>query len=127
VAASVKLVPLAFALVWLGRREWRPTLVAAGVAALLFAPMLLFDLSNYVTDPGTGLLSLYAVSPLLWLGVAAGVLAATVWLAIQRSPYAWVAASLLMFLGPPRVVLSYLAFLVVGYLLARRDRSSGVP
>lgn len=119
IAASVKLVPLAFVLVWAGRREWRPAAVALGVAAILFAPMLLFDLSNYVTDPGTGLLSLYSVSPVLWLAVALVTAALTVWLAYGRSEWAWVAAAVLMVLGPPRVVTSYLAFVVVAYLRMR--------
>ncbi len=70
VAASLKLVPLAFALVWAGRRQWAKAALAVGVAALLSAPMLLFDLSNYPTDPGTGLLSIYAVSPPLWAALA---------------------------------------------------------
>jgi glycosyl transferase family 87 len=118
VAASIKLVPLAYVLVWVGRRQWLPAVVAVGVTVLLFAPMLLVDLSNYVMNPATGLLSLYSVSPALWLGVALTGAAVTVWLAIRGSPYAWVAASVLMFLGPPRVVLSYLAFVVVGYLKA---------
>lgn len=121
VAASIKLVPLAFALGWAGRREWVPAAVAVGAAALLFAPMLLFDLSHYVTDPGTGLLSLYAVSPWLWALVALATAGITVALAIRRSPYVWVAAAVLMFVGPPRVVTSYLAFLVPGYLLALRE------
>jgi hypothetical protein len=117
VAASLKLVPLAFALVWAGRREWANAAIAVGVAALLFAPMLLFDLSSYPTDPGTGLLSLYAVSPPLWAAVALVSLAATLWLAARGSPYAWVAAAVLMFLGPPRVVTSYLGFLLVAVQL----------
>jgi hypothetical protein len=125
VATSIKLVPLAFVLVWAGRQQWRPAAVAVLVTAVLFAPMLLFDLSHYVTDPGTGLLSLYSVSPALWLVVAATMLGTTVWLAYRRSPYAWIAAALLMFLGPPRVVLSYLAFIVVGYVLARRETDHG--
>ena len=118
VAASIKLVPLAFALVWAGRREWAKSVVAMATAALLFAPILLFDLTNYPTDPGTGLLSIYSVSPPVWGAVAVVALGATVWLAAQGSRYAWVAAALLMFLGPPRVVLSYLAFLVVAAELA---------
>lgn len=121
VAASIKLVPLALVIVWLTRRDWRPAIVATGVAALLFAPMLLFDLSAYVTDPGTGLLSLYSVSPLLWAAVAGAAAIATIVLGLRRSPYAWVAVSVLMFLGPPRVVLSYLAFLPIGYELVRRE------
>jgi hypothetical protein len=127
VAASIKLVPLAFVLVWAGKQQWRPAVAAVAVAGVLLAPMLLFDLSNYVTDPGTGLLSLYSLSPVLWLAVAAGTAVLTVWLGVRRSPYAWVAASLLMFLGPPRVVLSYLAFILVGYEQARRERVGPEP
>ena len=125
VAASIKLVPLAFALVWVGRRDWLPAAVAVAVTVLLFAPMLLFGLDNYVTDPGTGLLSLYAVSPVLWIVVALTLVVVTLWLAVHDSPYAWIAAAVLMFLGPPRVVTSYLAFLVPGYLLAVRQRAAG--
>ena len=125
VAASIKLVPLAFALVWVGRRDWLPAAIAVAVTGLLFAPMLLFGLDNYVTDPGTGLLSLYAVSPVLWIVVALSLVVVTLWLAIHDSPYAWIAAAVLMFLGPPRVVTSYLAFLIPGYLLAvRRPRAA---
>ena len=117
VAASIKLVPIGFALVWAGRRQWNQVAIAVGVAALLFAPMLLFDLGSYPTDPGTGLLSLYAVSPPLWAAVALVSLVVTVWLAVRGSPYAWVAAAVLMFLGPPRVVTSYLGFLLVAVQL----------
>ena len=113
VAASLKLVPLGFAIVWAGRGQWVRAVVAVGVAAILFAPMLLFDLSSYPTDPGTGLLSIYAVSPPLWAAVALVSLAATLWLAARGSPYAWVAGAVLMYLGPPRVVTSYLGFLLV--------------
>jgi len=125
VAASIKLVPIAFALVWAGRRQWVPAAVAVGTAAILFAPMLLFDLGSYPTDPGTGLLSLYAVSPPLWAAVAMATLAATAWLAVRRSPYAWVAAAVLMFLGPPRVVTSYLGFVLVAVQLVEREATAG--
>jgi hypothetical protein len=117
VAASLKLVPLAFAVVWAGRRQRARAAIAVGVAVLLFAPMLLFDLRSYPTDPGTGLLSLYAVTPPLWAAVALVSLGATLWLATRGSPYAWVAAAVLMFLGPPRVVTSYLGFLLVAVQL----------
>jgi hypothetical protein len=123
VAASIKLVPIAFVIVWLGRREWPPAMVAVAVFALLWLPALFFDLSAYVTDPGTGLLSLYAVSPLLWLigaTVAAGV---ALTLAARRSRYAWIATGVLAFIGPPRVVLSYLAFLAPAVVLTLRERN----
>jgi hypothetical protein len=121
VATSLKLVPIAFALVWAGRRQWARAALAVGVAALLLAPMLLFDLSSYPTDPGTGLLSLYAVSPPLWVAVALVSLVVAVWLAARGSPYAWVAAAVLMFLGPPRVVTSYLGFLLVAVQLVDQE------
>ena len=113
VAASLKLVPILFVLPWLGRGDWRKPLVAVLSAAALFAPMLLFDLSDYVTSPGTGLLSLYAVSPLLWLAVALGAAAVAGVLALRRSRWVWLAVAVLMFLGPPRVTTSYLSFILV--------------
>ncbi|HEY7526713.1 MAG TPA: hypothetical protein VIA82_07775, partial [Candidatus Limnocylindria bacterium] len=121
VATSLKVVPAAYAVVWLARREWRHAIASILVAVVLLAPMLLFDLSAYVTTPGGGLESAYAASPVLWAVLAAVVAMVTLWLAIRRSPYVWVAASLLMFVGPPRVTTSYLAFLVVGYLLTVRE------
>jgi Glycosyltransferase family 87 len=127
IAASIKLVPLGFALVWAGRREWLRAATAAGAAAILFAPMLLFDLSDYPRDPGTGLLSLYAISPPLWGAVALASLGVTLWLAVRGSPYAWVAAAVLMYLGPPRVVTSYLGFLLVAVALIEHERAAGPP
>jgi len=123
VSASLKLVPILFAMVWLGRREWKPAMIAIGTAGLLWSHALAFDLDGYVTDPGTGLLSLYAISPLLWFAVAAAAGLLSVVLVARRSRWAWVAVAVLMFIGPPRVVLSYLAFLAPAALLAISPRS----
>ena len=57
--------------------------------------------------------------------VALATASVTVWLAVRRSEWAWVAVSVLMVVGPPRVVTSYVAFIVVGYLLAARQRFPG--
>jgi hypothetical protein len=122
VATSLKLVPILFVLPWIGRREWWKAGVAVLTAGLLFAPMLLFDLQNYVTSPGTGLLSLYAVSPALWLGVAAANAAVALVLTLQRSRWAWLAVALLMFLGPPRVTTSYLSFILVAVVVMLEER-----
>lgn len=122
VATSLKLVPILFILPWLGRGEWRRPAVAISTAVVLAAPMLFFDLSHYVTSPGTGLLSLYAVSPMLWLIVASLTGVVTVLLAIGQSRYAWLSSALLMFLGPTRVVTSYLGFVAVAVVLSWRDR-----
>lgn len=121
VAASIKLVPILFAAVWLGRREWVPALVAVGSAAFLWVPALAFDLSGYVTDPGTGLLSVYAVSPVLWGVLAVGTSAVAAVAVVRRSRWVWVALAVVMFVGPPRVVLSYLAFLAPAVVLSWRE------
>lgn len=117
IATSLKLVPILFAGVWIGRGEWRPVLIAIATAALLWSHALLFDLRSYVTDPGTGLLSLYAISPALWFAVAAVAALAALLLVVRKSPWAWAAIAVLMFIGPPRVVLSYLAFLAPAVVL----------
>jgi hypothetical protein len=122
VVASLKLVPILFLLPWAGRGQWGKVALGIGSAALLLAPIVLFDLSNYVTSPGTGLLSLYAVSPALWLVVAAVTGFVAVALAVRRSIYAWLAAAVLMFLGPPRVTTSYLGFILVAVVVMLEER-----
>jgi hypothetical protein len=126
VATSIKLAPMGFVLPWLGVRRMRDAVIAIAVAALLFAPMLVFDLSGYVTTPGTGLVSPYAASPLLWLAGAAVAAMAVIWLSFRASPYAYVAAGAAMFLVPPRVSTAYIAFLLPATIAAlRRIRGEG--
>lgn len=122
VAASIKLAPIGFVLPWLGMRRVRGGVVAVVVAGLLFAPILAFDLSGYVISPGTGLVSPYAASPMLWAVGAAMAVVAVVWLSARASPYAYVAAGAAMFLVPPRVSTAYIAFLVPATLAALHRR-----
>jgi hypothetical protein len=126
VASSLKLVPILFVAGWIGQRRWRDAALAVGVTALLFAPMVLFDLSGYVTSPGTGLVSVYAASPVLWAAIAALSLASVGWLAWIGSPHVFTAAAVAMFLVPPRVSTAYLAFLLPAVLatLHRLPRSA---
>ena len=127
VATSIKLVPIGFALVWLGRREPRPAAVAVATAALLFSPMLLVDLSNYVLNPGSWVASIYRVSPGIWFVIALGTGVATMWLAFRRSEWAWLAAAVLMFVAPPRVATSYLAFILVAVELQDQQAARSTP
>lgn len=117
ITASVKVVPILFVLPWARAGEWAKAGVAVAVAAILWAPALLYDLSGYETDPGTGLLSFYAVSPVLWAGLAVVAAIFAGWAVWVRSRWVWVALAVLMFLGPPRVALSYLGFLIPAVLL----------
>lgn len=118
VATSIKLAPIGFVVPWLRMRGLRDALVAVAVAALLFLPVLAFDLAGYVTSPGTGLVSPYAASPLLWLVGAAAAVAAVIWLSARASPYAYIAAGAAMFLVPPRVSTAYIAFLLPATIAA---------
>lgn len=118
VATSIKLVPIGFVAPWLRLRAPRDTLLAVGVSVLLFAPMLLFDLSGYVTSPGTGLMSIYAASPWLWAVAAFVAIVVLGWLVAAGSPYAYVAAAVAMFVVPPRVSTAYLAFLLPAVVAA---------
>lgn len=118
VATSIKLVPIMFIAPWVGKRRWRDSIVAVIVSLLLFAPLIAFDLSGYVTSPGSGLMSLYAASPSLWITAAITALISLAWLSLRGSPYAFVAAGAAMFVVPPRVSTAYLAFLLPALLAA---------
>jgi hypothetical protein len=111
-AASLKVAPLAYALVYLGRRDWLRTAVAAGVAALLWAPALLYDTSVYPAEAGGSLSLLSNAGPLPWALVALALAVAAVLLAQTR--FAWVAASTTVLAAIPRLDLYDLTYLLVG-------------
>jgi hypothetical protein len=122
IAASLKVAPLGFALVYLARREWRRLLASVAVAAILLVPVVLYDLSSYSIDPGRSFSLYYYVSPAAWLGAAAASSLLALVLALRRSPYVWLAAALAVMLLPPRTHVTYATFLVVGLLGGLRDR-----
>ena len=125
-AASLKAFPLAFILVYLGRRQWARAAWAAALTAVLVLPMLLFDLSRYTADgPRAG--TVYDLSPYLWAGAVAGLVAATTWLAARRSPLDWLAAATTVVVGLPRMLTYDLTFLLAALPAARRSPSSAVP
>lgn len=112
VAASLKLAPILLALVWVGRREWGKAGLAAGVAAVLLAPMLLFDLSHYPIE-ATALVSVRrAFGDLAWLGLTAGLGVVTILL--SRSRLAWGVADLAVLAAYPQLPLYRLGILLVG-------------
>lgn len=101
-AASLKAVPLLFVLVYLGRREWMRAAQATGLAALLAAPMLLFDLADYPLQPGPGI-TLLPLAPLAIVGT----------LMVARSRFRWIAAAMSVVASLPRLVVYDLSFLLV--------------
>src|SRR5206468_4842450 len=55
VSASLKVLPIVFVGVYAWRRDWRSVGIGLGVAALLWAPALVFDLGNYPLSRGPNL------------------------------------------------------------------------
>jgi len=117
--ASLKAVPLALALVYAGRGEWRMAAIASGLTALLVAPMLLFDLSGYSTAPGPNQNSLAGVSPFLFIPIAIASLVLTYRLA--RTRYGWAAGAFAMIATLPRLLSYEATFMLVGLANGRRN------
>lgn len=117
IAASLKVYPLLLVAGYVAERRWRDVALAIGTATVLWAPALAFDLSGYVTSPGGGGISLYAVHPLLWAAQDAILFGAVAWLALRRSRWTWLALAAAVPLVPPRI---YLAG--IGYFTAATQR-----
>ena len=118
--ASLKAVPLLLVVVYAGRGEWRRAGLAVALTALLAAPALLFDLSNYSTQAGPGQISLTAVAGQLYLAVAITMVGLTFVAARARSRFAWLAGAGAMMATLPRLLTYEIGFLLVG--LAERPR-----
>lgn len=117
IAASLKIFPIVFAVTYLVRGQWLRAAVAVVVAALLWAPALLYDLSGYVTESGqAGLFG----STLVWSLVAAGAVLVAAWLA--RTRYGWLASATAVVLAAPRFFIYDLTYFLVG-----ADATGGTP
>lgn len=109
-SASLKVVPALFALVYLGRRQWGRFMASVVLTLLLVAPMLAFDLSNYVTDPAAA--AFLIRWPPIWVAAVVAGSSATLWLA--RSRFAWLAAGTTAALALPRFFVYDITFLLPG-------------
>ena len=114
IAASLKIVPILFAIVYAARGEWRRAAVSVLVAAVLVAPTFLFDLSNYPADPGELSFSLYNRIPIAWAVLALALVAVAAFLAWRRSAYCWLAMAIAALAALPRTFAYDFTFLLVG-------------
>jgi hypothetical protein len=118
VAASLKIFPLILVAGYLAERRWMAASVAVGVAALLWLNVLAFDVSRFTQVGGpsfyVGGISLYAISPWLWLAATLGILALLALLVLRGSPWTWLVASAAIPIAVPRVWLADPAYLLVG-------------
>jgi Glycosyltransferase family 87 len=110
VVASLKIFPILFVAVYLGRREWSRAALAVAVAAVLWAPALLYDLRGYATDAGQAA-SLFAI-PVLWACVIGAGTGLTLWLASTR--FGWLAAATSVVVSLPRLFVYDVTYLMVG-------------
>jgi len=116
-AASLKIVPVLYALVFLGRREWLRFVTTFVLTGVLWLPVLLYDLDEYPAEAGVSLSLLSIVGPVWWGLIAAAV--ALVAVGLARTRYAWLAASTAVIAAIPRLLLYDLT-----YLLVWQDRGS---
>ena len=110
VAASLKVFPILFALVYLGRGQWLRALLAVAVAALLWAPALLYDLRGYATEAGQAASLISA--PILWAVVVGAAIGVT--LRLARGPFGWLAAAVSVVVALPRLFVYDVTYLMVG-------------
>jgi hypothetical protein len=114
IGASLKAVPLALAVVYAGRGEWFRAALSVLLTVVLVAPMALFDLSGYSTDPGPNQDSLAGVSLFLYAPIALAAVAASWYLA--RTRYAWAAGAFAMIAALPRMLSYQTSFMLVGLI-----------
>lgn len=107
--ASLKAFPILLAVTYLGRRQWRRAAAAVGVALVLTAPMLAYDLANYPL--GAASAAMLAAWPVIYaIVVAVAILAAA---RLADGTHAWLASSTAVSLALPRFFVYDVSFLMV--------------
>jgi len=111
-AASLKVTPILLAAVYAGRRQFGRVAITLVLAALLWAPALLYDLSGYVTSAGQA--ASLVQMPILYVVVTGALVLLTVALATRR--FAWLAGSVATVVALPRLFVYDVSFLMLGAL-----------
>ena len=113
-AASLKAVPILFALVYLARREWWRALGTLAIFAVLVAPMPLLGWRIDTVQAGASL-SLYdRVSPMTWAIVSTVAVILVLGVAWRSPRHAAVVAAMAAIIALPRLLLYDLTYLLVG-------------
>jgi hypothetical protein len=112
-AASLKVAPILFVLVYLGRREWTRAALTIAIATVLLTPALVMGLSPTTVDPGP-VAALPAVSPVVYVvAVLAASLAALV-VSAKWPTYGPIASATAAVIALPRLFLSDVTTLLAG-------------
>jgi hypothetical protein len=115
--ASLKIFPLLLSLVYAGRRQWWRFGASIGLTTLLWAPALLYDLSDYAVDAGQAA-SLYAFPALYFI---VGGLAVSATLALASTRHSWLTGATTVVLALPRLFVYDVTYLMLGALPAIRS------
>jgi hypothetical protein len=99
-AASLKVTPILLCIGYLSSRQWRQALTAATIAALLWAPVLFFQISPITFDSGGAAIGAWA-----WVVLGGGATLGAMLLARAAPRYAWLAAAAAAYLSTPRLYL----------------------
>lgn len=103
---------------YVAERRWLHAAVAIGTASMLWLNIIAFDVLLYTQIGGSsfyvGGVSLFSVSPVLWLPVAVACAGVVTVLAVRRSPWTWLAAGAAIPLAVPRVWLPDASYVLVG-------------
>jgi hypothetical protein len=130
-AGSLKLFPLVLVAGYLAERRWLAVIVATSVTGVLWLSLLAFDLPLYLEMGSAsfyvGGISLFAVSPLLWLPVAVAAAAIVLRLALSGSRWTWLAAGAAIPLAVPRVWLPDAAYVLIGLVVLPALVRRGTP
>jgi hypothetical protein len=123
-AASLKITPIAFVLVYLIRREWVKAGVSCFVAAILSAPILLFDISTVNVGTGMTPYSLWGAGPVVGAITTTTLVVGCAYVVWRDRSLASVAAAVIAMLGNPRVNLYNIGYLLVPAHTTERGTTS---
>lgn len=112
-AASLKVVPLLYVLVYAGRGEWRRVAVTLAVFGALTAPMLLFDRPQLASDFGVSN-SLWNIAPWLWLATVPVAIVIGALVAFRANHIAWPVIGTVNNLVLPRLFIYDVTFMLPG-------------
>jgi hypothetical protein len=112
-AASLKVVPLLWVLVYVGRRQWDRAAATVALTALLVAPLLLFERPPLATEFGVSN-SLWSIAPWLWLAALPVGLVAAIVIAVRWNQVAWPAIGAIGNLVLPRLFIYDVTLILPG-------------
>jgi hypothetical protein len=112
-AASLKVAPILFVLVYEGRREWMKAALTIAIAATLLAPALAMGLSPTTVDPGP-VAALPVISPVVYVVVVLAVSLGALIVSAKWPTYGPIASATAAVVALPRLFLSDVTMLLAG-------------